>query len=99
MWTGVAFLMMSALMILINFAGYLGNKHENRNMLIMYASCLTFGVLLLTFAAIACFMYATVPEFVGIGDEALAPTFPDSNKRHQAEELIKSFNLIGKVWS
>lgn len=65
LWTGVVVLLLSSLIIVINFIGGMGVYTLNRHLLYMYAFCMLIGSFIFILVAIACFLYSFVPAVAG----------------------------------
>lgn len=94
MWTGVLVLLISIVLIVVDFVGFWGTKSKNRALLVMYLACLVVAAVILFLVSVASFLYATVPSIAGLGNAALKSAFPSHQSLVRAKRLIRRYNLI-----
>ena len=76
-----------SLIILINFAGYLGAQSKNRALLIMYCGCITVSAMVFLLVSIACFSYANSNA------NGILSAFPNDGNREHVVNTIRTSNL------
>lgn len=72
MWSGVVVLCLSSIFGLLNFAGFVGNKTNNRPLLILFNCSLSVFFIIFLIIAIICFAFSTNnPNITGIRNEVI----------------------------
>lgn len=93
LWAGVLMMLVSSIMVVFNFIGYLSVRLKNRPLLLLYAAGLIFGSLVFLVVAVASFLYYFVPSALGVTEAAL-DRLPNT-----AKTILDRYNLMLAVGS